>query len=166
MDKNMSQVPRHTPDARRNVGAIHELPLQRAASEVRGVFSNLQLVACSILLFLTACAPAPVKKVEIFWPLPPDPPRISYISSFSEPKDLGRTKSFFRKAIEFLFGEDTEPHIIRPYGVFSDGKGKVYVTDMGLQVVHVFDFAEKSYRQVFKLENGRLRTPIGVAIDS
>jgi hypothetical protein len=116
---------------------------------------------------LTACAAsAPVKKVEIFWPLPPDPPRISYISSFSEPKDLGRTKSFFRKAVEFFFGEDTEPHIIQPYGVFSDGKGIVYVTDMGLQVVHVFDFAKKSYRQVFKLENGRLRSPIGVAIDS
>ena len=118
------------------------------------------------IYILTACAPAPVKKVEIFWPLPPDPPRIGYVSSFSEPKDLGRTKSFFRKAIEFLFGEETEPHIVRPYGVFSDGKGKVYVTDVGLQVVHVFDFAEKSYRQVFKLENGRLRSPIGVAIDS
>jgi DNA-binding beta-propeller fold protein YncE len=123
-----------------------------------------------VLLFgaclLTACARAPVKKVEIFWPVPPDPPRIGYVSSFSEPKDMNRTKSFFKKAVDFIFGEDTEPRIVRPYGVLSDGKGTVYVTDVGLQVVHVFDFAEKSYRQVFKLKNGRLRSPIGVAIDS
>jgi DNA-binding beta-propeller fold protein YncE len=117
------------------------------------------------VFLLTACASAPVKRIEIFWPLPPDPPRISYVASFSEPKDLARKKSFFRKAVEFLFGEETEPHILRPYGVFSDGKGKVYVTDIGLQVVHVFDFADKSYRQLFKLPNGRLRSPIGVAAE-
>jgi len=114
---------------------------------------------------LTACASAPVKKIEIFWPLPPDPPRIGYVASISEPKDLDRKKSFFRKVVEFLFGEETEPHIIRPYGVFSDGKGNMYVTDIGLQVVHVFNFTEKSYRQVFKLPEGRLRSPIGVAAD-
>jgi len=125
----------------------------------------LRLLMLALLGMFAACAPAPVKKVELFWPLPPDPPRIRYVSSFSEPKDLGRTKSFFRKAVEFLFGKEEEPHIIQPHGVFSDGRGKVYVTDTGLQVVHVFDFANKSYRQVFKLSRDRLRSPIGVAVD-
>jgi DNA-binding beta-propeller fold protein YncE len=135
---------------------------------MQSVTCNLQRVACSVLLclLLTACSSAPAKKAEIFWPLPPDPPRIGFVSSFSQPKDMGRTKSFFRKAVDFLFGEDVEPRIVRPYGVFSDGKGKVYVTDIGLQVVHVFDFDKKNYRQVFKLKNDRLRSPIGVAIDS
>lgn len=123
------------------------------------------LVLLGIFTLAACAAPAPVKKIEIFWPLPPDPPRISYVTSFSEPKDLGRTKSFFRKVVDFLFGEESEPHIIRPYGVISDGKGKVYVTDIGLQVVHVFDFKNKSYRQLFKVNNDRLRSPVGVAID-
>ncbi|HUK56410.1 MAG TPA: 6-bladed beta-propeller [Nitrospiria bacterium] len=120
-------------------------------------------------LMLTACAtPEAAKtKVERYWPLPPDPPVISYLNSFSEPKDLGAKRSWFRMTVEFLFGPEAAPHMIRPYAVATDGKGRVYVTDTGLQAVHIYDFADKTYRQIFWIERSRSRlmSPVGVALD-
>lgn len=101
----------------------------------------------------------------IVWPLPPEQPRIAFMRHIGEPNDLGIKKSFFRKVFEFIVGKEAEPHLIRPYGVFSDGKGKLYVADTGLQAVHVFDFEKKRYSQIFKLPGGRLLNPIGVASD-
>ena len=33
-------------------------------------------------------------------------------------------------------------------------------------MVHLFDFSEKKYRQIFKISGERLRNPIGIAVDS
>ncbi len=120
-------------------------------------------------LFLISCASTEglQKKTERFWPLPPDPPVIAYLSSFSEPKDLGTKWNWFRKTVEFLFGEAPVPHMLRPYAVATDGKGRVYVTDTGLQAVHIYDFPAKSYHQIFWIARGqsRLMSPVGVALD-
>jgi DNA-binding beta-propeller fold protein YncE len=121
-------------------------------------------------LILASCATTGLEKshkVERYWPLPPDPPVISYLNSFSEPKDLGVKRSWFRMTVEFLFGKGAAPHMLRPYAVATDGKGRVYVTDTGLQAVHIYDFADKSYHQIFWIERGRSRlmSPVGVALD-
>ena len=121
-------------------------------------------------LILTSCATTEVAKghkVERYWPLPPDPPVISYLNSFSEPKDLGAKRSWFRMTVEFLFGKGSAPHMVRPYAVTTDGKGRVYVTDTGLQAVHIYDFSAKSYQQIFWIDRGRSRlmSPVGVALD-
>ncbi len=119
-----------------------------------------------LLLLLGACAaPEIQRRTDLFWPLPPDPPKISYVMSLTEPKDLGKRKGFFRRAMEFIVGKEEPPQLIQPHAVYSDGKGKVYISDTGLQVVHVFDFAKKSYRQVFRLPSSRLLSPVGVAVD-
>jgi DNA-binding beta-propeller fold protein YncE len=104
----------------------------------------------------------------LVWPLPPDPPRISYVMSIHQAKDIGVRASFFKKVVTFLFGSQVTPQIIRPMGIAVDGRGRLYVTDTGLQVVHLFDFANRSYRQIFWLVPSgpaRLQNPIGVAVD-
>lgn len=120
-------------------------------------------------LLLISCATTDVgqKKTERFWPLPPDPPVIAYLSSFSDPKDLGTKRGWFRRTVEFLFGEAAVPHMLRPYAVATDGKGRVYVTDTGLQAVHVYDFPAKRYQQIFWIARGqsRLMSPVGIALD-
>ena len=127
------------------------------------------LFLAAVVLFIPACATiGPAKPpVERNWPLPPDPPVISYLNSFSEPKDLGAQRSWFRRTVEFLFGEGPAPHMLRPYAVAADGKGRVYVTDTGLQAVHIYDFPAKSYRQIFWVVRGqsRLISPVGLALD-
>lgn len=139
---------------------------------VRGLSNPgaLPAVALCLILLTTGCATLESAKpqVERYWPLPPDPPVISYVGSFSEPKDLGKKRSWFRMTYDFLFGVDEgSPHMLRPYAVATNGKGRVYVTDTGLQAVHIYDFPSKSYRQIFWIVRGasRLMSPVGVALD-
>lgn len=129
----------------------------------------LAIILLAIPLFFSCASPDLQPKDAtprtIVWPLPPEQPRIAFIRHIAESKDMGIKKSFFKKVADFLFGEELEPHLIRPYGVFSDSNGKLYVTDTGLQVVHIFDLEKKKYRQIFKHPWGRLLNPIGIASD-
>ena len=122
-----------------------------------------------LLLTLLGCATTDVAKprVERYWPVPPDPPRIAYVSSFSNPNDLGKKRGWLFFASRFLFGEGQEPYILRPYTVAVDREGRVYLTDTGLQAVHIYDFAKKNYDQIFWIERerSRLMSPVGVAVD-
>jgi len=124
-----------------------------------------------LILFFSifaACATAPVKeKPVIFWPKPPDPPKISYVDTWSKPADIGLKPSWFKRVVRFIFGEATTPYILRPSGVAVDGLGGVYVADTGLQVVHYFDGKKHKYHQLYQItENERLQNPIGVAVDA
>ncbi|MFQ5455242.1 MAG: 6-bladed beta-propeller [Nitrospirota bacterium] len=133
----------------------------------RLLFKKTSSIFILILLFLfTSCATAelPPKK-NIVWPLPPEPPKISYVRSLREPKDIGKKKTFFKKVVEFIFGSEEAPHLIRPFAVASDRKGNIYITDTGLQVVHIFDLEQKKYRQIFKFPGGRMLSPVGVTVD-
>ena len=125
-----------------------------------------------VAVTLAGCATIepPRSAVERNWPPPPDPPVIRYISSFSQPKDMGTRGGllgWFRKAFGFVVGEGAVPYMLRPYGVATDGTGRVYITDTGVQAVHIYDFRAKRYRQIFWIERGasRLMSPVGVTLD-
>ena len=128
---------------------------------------------CGILtafcLLLSSCAALEVTQTEVerYWPSPPDPPRISYVESFSTPRDLGKKRSWLLMTARFLFGEGREPNMLRPYAVTTDRDGRLYVADTGLQTVHIFDSKHKDYQQIFWIRRGlsRLSSPVGVAVD-
>ncbi|HZR45615.1 MAG TPA: 6-bladed beta-propeller [Candidatus Manganitrophaceae bacterium] len=135
-------------------------------TKTRPLFRNVLIGA--ILLALAGCAAAPVveKGPPIFWPQPPDPPKITFVQSLSEPKDIGIKPSWFKKVIRFLFGEEDVPRVVRPSGIAVDEEGGVYIADTGVQVVHYFNQSPPTYRQFFNLGPGeRLQNPIGVAVD-
>ncbi len=97
-------------------------------------------VAAVALLCSLACGPGPrrVEPTNLFWPLPPDPPRIKYIESIYNEDDIGRVYSLKEK----LFGKDYVDNLVRPYGV-SARKAKVLVSDLGLHAVVVFNLTTK-----------------------
>src|SRR3972149_7154451 len=113
--------------------------------------------------------PEQSRKDRAVWPVPPDEPKISYVMTIETPRNVGVKKSIFKRIVEFVAGKEPEPRIQRPFGVLSDGNGMVYVTDTGLQTIHVFDFKNKKYRQVFKLKDeqppSRLLSPLGIVRD-
>jgi hypothetical protein len=101
------------------------------------------------------------------WPLPPDPPRIVYVRDLTQPDSAKKRKGFFTRLLERVIGtlEQAAPRMIRPFALFSDDRGTLFVTDMGLQVVHRFG-ADGAYRQLFRLNNDRrLLSPTGVTAD-
>ena len=91
-------------------------------------------------LALLACAKPPpaVEPDNLVWPLPPSPPRIKYVQSIFTEDDIGRHYNFF----EQLFGKDYFDGLVRPYGV-SARNGRIYVADIVLRRVIVFDLTEK-----------------------
>jgi DNA-binding beta-propeller fold protein YncE len=129
----------------------------------------------SILSFLIAlgsgCASAPgvprelrLAQPAIVWPSPPEDPKIQYMRSLSGPEDLGITKSFFRKVVEFFFGK-TEEKIHQPYGVAADAAGRIYIADSALKVVHVFDQPGEKYWAIPGTSRHAFQAPIGIALD-
>jgi DNA-binding beta-propeller fold protein YncE len=99
------------------------------------------------------------------WPPPPQTPRIQYTGSITGPSDIGVKKSWFRKAMDTILGkEEAMEMLLRPYGIFADS-GRIYVTDPGNRLLHVFDSKEKKFFKIRKSDKEALRSPIGVAVD-
>src|SRR3989338_6828100 len=110
-------------------------------------------------VLLSACAgapPAPTPTIARVWPLPPDPPRIAYVKSLTGPEEARSKKGWFRRALERLVGQgEAAPRMIRPFGMFVDEAGVLFVTDTGVQGGHRFDPEGGGYRQVFRMSGGR-----------
>jgi DNA-binding beta-propeller fold protein YncE len=115
-----------------------------------------------ISALLTACG-AENRRLEpnnLYWPPPPDLPRIKYIQSVYCEDDIGREYSLK----EMLFGKDTGvDFLMKPYGVFSIGN-RIYVTDLVLKGILVFDLDAKRVR--LSGVEGSLKTPSSVVADS
>lgn len=119
------------------------------------------LVFFCLAAAMTACL-GPERRIEpeaLFWPLPPDPPRIKYLQSIYSEDDIGRTYTFLEK----LFGKSYFDRMSRPYGV-AVRAGKLYVSDLNLRRVLVFDIAAK--RLSLLGEEGAVRTPAAAAVST
>ena len=113
-------------------------------------------------------APPPPKKVgEMVWPLPPEKPRIKYLTSVSSNLDVEppKKKGWLQKMI------DEEEHINvvgmqRPSGIAVDSKDQVYIADTNKGAVFVFDLASKTMAFLGNEGRGKLGKPFGIVIDS
>jgi DNA-binding beta-propeller fold protein YncE len=100
---------------------------------------------------------------EILWPEPPETPRIRFVGAVSEAEDLQIRAGWFSKFLGYLVGK-TETSMVAPYGVETDGSGRLYVVDTFLRTVHVFDGKDKKY-YIFPGEKANLLSPIDIAVD-
>lgn len=115
------------------------------------------------LLLLAAGCAAPVHKPSnaVFFPAPPELPRIQYLMSFSGSKDIEEQSAFNR----FVVGEKQGIILGKPYGV-GVYDGRVYVCDTNSTVV-VFDFRDRTFTPLKGATGpGQLRQPINITIDA
>lgn len=121
-----------------------------------------RLAAFMLFAYLTGCA-APQQQVKrrYFWPPPPDIPKIEFIAAYMGQQDLPKSAS--QRFTESLVGETTSAKLDRPWGIASDGEGKVYVASTSAAEVMLFDFKNN---KVSPLEvEGLFRAPIGLELD-
>ena len=78
---------------------------------------------------------------KVFWPSPPDPARIAFVSSFSDASDLKIEKGFFTKLWDFIAGNE-ERVLVKPFGLHASGK-TIYVCDVASRALFIFDREKK-----------------------
>jgi DNA-binding beta-propeller fold protein YncE len=112
-------------------------------------------------------APPPKKPVNLVWPLPPQKPRIKYVTSLANNTDVEPPKQ--KGWLQKLINEDATPNVIgmqQPSGIAVDSKDRIYVADTLGGAVFVFDLQSKSLSLLGNDTNGKLVAPFGIAIDS
>jgi DNA-binding beta-propeller fold protein YncE len=133
----------------------------RAANPVRRVFAWLLLA----VLLLAGCATAPPSSVggPVFYPSPPNPPHIQYLTSFSLPRDVQEKSAF----ADYVFGQEgkRDTAITKPYGV-AVHQGKIYVVDTRGPGYAVFDLTARRFNIVSGYGNGKMKKPINITIDA
>jgi DNA-binding beta-propeller fold protein YncE len=115
-----------------------------------------------IFSLITGCAAGKQPELaKVFYPSPPDPARIQFLTSFTGEIDIIGTRSSFET---FVTGAQGGRRLDKPYGVALQG-GKLYVCDENHTVMY-FDLAKKNFRQLQGAQGlGRLVQPINIRID-
>jgi DNA-binding beta-propeller fold protein YncE len=122
--------------------------------------SCLAATALFLLLF-SGCGPERrhVEPTDLFWPLPPEKPRIHYITSIYSEDDIGYEYSFR----EILFGKSYVDFMTRPYGIFARDN-RIYATDIAAMRVLVYDRNKKRVLPVGR--EGAVRVPAAAVADA
>lgn len=112
-----------------------------------------------LMTFLAGCAPSGRALPRFVWPPPPEQPRLEYVGNYTSAED-------FKQAdlLDKLAGKVKINLFAGPFGVVSDGEGRVFVSDIAIGMVHVIDFREKTFKPV--AEAKILVNPAGMAVDA
>ncbi|MEI6779341.1 MAG: 6-bladed beta-propeller [Verrucomicrobiota bacterium] len=99
----------------------------------------------------------------VFYPPAPETPRLQFLVSFSDEKDLGRKVSKFAN---FVTGEEppSQP-IVKPYGVLL-ASNQLYFCDTGTRSIGALDLVQKTMRRFAPVGLAALGLPICLAIDA
>ena len=118
------------------------------------------------VLFSSGCAstptPAPVvKKKRIFFPPPPVEPKIEFLGVFQSQHQFPKTNK--QRWMDRIFGAEPAKVFKRPFGIVSNGKGKVYVSDIDLNTIFIYDLI--NYQIKLFTGGGAFDIPMGMALD-
>lgn len=104
----------------------------------------------------------------LVWPLPPESPRVRYLTSYHGLADFKTAKTGRWKSV--LLGDDPAAArpvetLVKPYGIAVSPRGTVYVSDTAVRRVFAFDPDAKTVTFVGESGQGKLTKPVGVAVD-
>lgn len=108
----------------------------------------------------------PQKPLTLVWPLPPDKPRIKYVTSIYGAADVEPARrANFLDRVAGIERRNFKPAFVKPYGIATDSHDRVYVTDSGQGMVFVLDLDQKRVGFIGRGLQVRLRVPIGITVD-
>lgn len=100
----------------------------------------------------------------VFFPSPPDPPRLQFLTSYSTSTDLGPSTDKKPAGLErFVLGEQEEVKdgIAKPYGA-ALFEGKLYVCDVQKRAVEILDFKKRTFSYLSR--ERRMTNPVNICI--
>lgn len=130
------------------------------------------VITMALILLVSGCAtPAPVQEVEevpeMVWPNPPDEAVIRYVGFVRdvEVMDMEKRPSF-QDIIAGKDPDETAKTLNKPFGVYGDGQGRLFVTDTALGALVVFDLESGKIERWGETGMGALSKPIGITSDA
>lgn len=108
--------------------------------------------------------------LPVFYPEPPETPRIQFLASFTSESDLRKTekkkKGGFRSFVLGNEGEEKGPEALnRPYGI-EIHDGKIFACDIKAASILIFDLKSREVSRLGSVSPGRLKKPINIFIDT
>lgn len=124
--------------------------------------SGLAVFVAALAGCVTTQTTGPTDGAEaVFYPGPPESPRIQFLMSFNDASAFSVPSEGLRR---FVVGEDTDvATMMKPYGVAMH-EGTILVCDTFLKCVHAFNAATNDYSRFGESGRGQLRKPINITI--
>ena len=92
--------------------------------------------------------------------------KLTFEHSINDERDVQIRRGFFKKLLDVVAGEPDYHKLIRPYGVVTDSRGRIIVSDPGARGIHIFDFSAHRYKFASHPEGKEaLREPQCISVD-
>ncbi|OHB26787.1 MAG: hypothetical protein A2X84_08370 [Desulfuromonadaceae bacterium GWC2_58_13] len=130
-----------------------------------GLRTTSTILVLLVILLFSGCAPQKASIQRYFWPVASEHPKIEFVGAVSTDRDVRQGEEGW--LMETLLGiEEPEPIFVSPYDVASDGKGRVYVSDIAQNDVMILDFAAHKVRHFERPDQDDLFfvSPMGLAV--
>ena len=118
-------------------------------------------ILCMLLIW-AGCASMPEKPAApaetVFYPPPPERPRLQFLHSISGDRDLGKKRSAFQT---FLVGNPRYQLLGEPYDVAAS-KGRIYIMDRMYKTIVTLDLASQEMSFLNDHGIGKLGDPSGM----
>jgi len=110
--------------------------------------SRVRFVLLLLFVLLMAGCAAEKPHYRFLWPAPPETPRMELVDVYYSQLQFEKSQSDV--SLELLLGQPEAKPFIFPFGIASDGKGLVYISDPGAHNIRIYDFNMKSVDYMFK----------------
>jgi DNA-binding beta-propeller fold protein YncE len=139
----------------------------KSARNTTGKLNCLLSLAAMVVIalwVLSGCATKPAQKQGefMFFPTPPNPPRVQFLTSFSSEEQL---RGGFSTFATYVTGEtEAKNPILKPYGV-AIKRNKLYVCDTALNAVLILDLEKKRMIGLAPRGEAILKEPLNITVD-
>jgi len=114
------------------------------------------------LLLIMGCTTAKKEKIQtVFYPTPPQYPKLQFLISITSEENIGKERDSFR---EFVLGRaERFKAIARPFDIDST-PGKIYISDRTFNKILIVDLDKKEFDYIRDEKGGQLQKPAGLWI--
>jgi DNA-binding beta-propeller fold protein YncE len=97
----------------------------------------------------------------LYYPPPPEEPRLQFLTSYSEASDVAPQSRFAR----FIVGKAPRRAIGKPYGV-GVARDRIFVCDTGAHAIEILDLRKPKMTYFAPEGAGQFRVPVNIAVDT